>query len=221
MLTSSNGNIFRVTGPLCGEFTGHRWVPLTKASDAELWCFFICTLNERLSKKNWGWLFRSQSHSLWRHCNEICTRLSYPLIYCLSLLVTNIQDRVQGARRCAWLNLTTQFQFHTMYRHFPKIGTLKSAQPISVEHTRPPICVCKRHHTAHWPPERSTQISSFLTFRKVGTIRHRYNAVEYNTLCNIIIMLLGHRLDLEITKENRISVQRSPHCICIHIYIFM
>ena len=24
MMTSSNGNIFRVAGPLCGEFTGHR-----------------------------------------------------------------------------------------------------------------------------------------------------------------------------------------------------
>ena len=39
MMTSSNGNIFRVTGPLCGEFTGQRWIPLTKASDAELLCF--------------------------------------------------------------------------------------------------------------------------------------------------------------------------------------
>ena len=39
MMTSSNGNIFRVTDPLCGEFTGHRWIPRTKASDAELWCF--------------------------------------------------------------------------------------------------------------------------------------------------------------------------------------
>ena len=38
MMTSSNGNIFRVTGPLCGEFTGPRWIPHTKASDAELWC---------------------------------------------------------------------------------------------------------------------------------------------------------------------------------------
>ena len=34
MMTSSNGNIFRVTGPLLGEFTGHRWIPLTKASNA-------------------------------------------------------------------------------------------------------------------------------------------------------------------------------------------
>ena len=32
--------------PLCGEFTGHRWIPRIKASDAELWClFFICVWN--------------------------------------------------------------------------------------------------------------------------------------------------------------------------------
>ena len=39
MMTSSNGNIFRVTGHLCGEFPGHWWIPHTKASDAELWRF--------------------------------------------------------------------------------------------------------------------------------------------------------------------------------------
>ena len=40
-MTSWNGNIFRVTGPLRGEFNGHRLIPRTKASDAELWCFFL------------------------------------------------------------------------------------------------------------------------------------------------------------------------------------
>ena len=39
MMTSSNGYIFRVTGHLCGEFTVPRWIPHTKASDSELWCF--------------------------------------------------------------------------------------------------------------------------------------------------------------------------------------
>ena len=39
MMTSSNGNIFRVTGHLCDEFTGPRWITRTKASDAELSCF--------------------------------------------------------------------------------------------------------------------------------------------------------------------------------------
>ena len=39
MMTSSNGNIFRDTDPLSGEFTGHQWKPFTKASDAERWYF--------------------------------------------------------------------------------------------------------------------------------------------------------------------------------------
>ena len=42
MMTSSNWNIFGVTGPLCGKFTGHRWIPLTKAIGAEPWCF-LCS----------------------------------------------------------------------------------------------------------------------------------------------------------------------------------
>ena len=37
MMASSTGKIFRVTGHLCREFTGHRWIPCTKASDVELW----------------------------------------------------------------------------------------------------------------------------------------------------------------------------------------
>ena len=38
-MTSSYGIIFRLTGPLCVEFASHRWIPHTKASDVELWCF--------------------------------------------------------------------------------------------------------------------------------------------------------------------------------------
>ena len=69
MMTSSNENIFRVTGPLCGEFTGPRWIPLTKASDAERWRFFPLCLNKRLCKQSWGRWFETQSRSLWRHRN--------------------------------------------------------------------------------------------------------------------------------------------------------
>ena len=47
----------------------HRWIPLTKASDAELWCFFDLSLNKRLSKQSWGWWFETPSLSLWRHFN--------------------------------------------------------------------------------------------------------------------------------------------------------
>ena len=70
-MTSSNGNIFRVNGHLCGEFTGHRWIPRTKASDAELWLFFHLLLNKRLSEQWRGWWFETPSRPLWRHCNGV------------------------------------------------------------------------------------------------------------------------------------------------------
>ena len=52
MMTSSNENIFRVTGPLCGEFTGQRLIPLTKASDGNFDIFFDLHLKKRLSKQS-------------------------------------------------------------------------------------------------------------------------------------------------------------------------
>ena len=45
-MMSSNGTIFYITSPLCREFTSHRWIPLTKASDAELWSFLWSALEQ-------------------------------------------------------------------------------------------------------------------------------------------------------------------------------
>ena len=59
MVTSSNGNIFRVTGhcagnsPLTGEFHAQR--PVTRSFDF----FFGLCLNKRLSKQPWGWWFET------------------------------------------------------------------------------------------------------------------------------------------------------------------
>ena len=58
MMTSLNGNIFRVTGPLCGEFTGPGEFParpVTRSFDV----FFDLRLNKRLSKQLWGWWFET------------------------------------------------------------------------------------------------------------------------------------------------------------------
>ena len=67
MMTSSNGNIFRVTGPLCGpgEFPTQR--PVTRSFDV----FFDLCQNKQLSKQSWGWWFETPSWSLWRQCNEM------------------------------------------------------------------------------------------------------------------------------------------------------
>ena len=69
MITSSNGNIFRVTGPLCGEFTGPGEFPTQRPVTRSFDVFFDLHLNKRLSKQPWGWWFETPSWSLWRHCN--------------------------------------------------------------------------------------------------------------------------------------------------------
>ena len=63
IMTSSNGTIFRVTGTLWGEFTAHRWLPLAKASDAELWWFFIWVwTNSWANNRNAGDLRHHRAH---------------------------------------------------------------------------------------------------------------------------------------------------------------
>ena len=54
----------RYTGPLCGEFTGPRWIPLTKASDAELWCFLWSALgiNGWINTRDAGDLRHDRAH---------------------------------------------------------------------------------------------------------------------------------------------------------------
>ena len=69
MMTSSNGNIFCVTGPLCGEFTGPGEFPAQRPVTRSFDVFFDLRLNKRLSKQSWGWWFETPSWSLWRHRN--------------------------------------------------------------------------------------------------------------------------------------------------------
>ena len=69
MMTSSNGNIFRVTGHLCGEFTGPGEFPTQRPVTRSLDDLFDLRLNKRLSKQSWVWWFETLSRPLWRHCN--------------------------------------------------------------------------------------------------------------------------------------------------------
>ena len=68
-MTSSNGNIFRVTGPFCREFTGPGEFPTQRPVTRSFDVFFDLRLNKRLSKQPWGWWFETPSWSLWRQCN--------------------------------------------------------------------------------------------------------------------------------------------------------
>ena len=88
MMTSPNGSIFRVTGPLGREFTGHRWIPRTKASDVELWYFLWSAPESRLSKQSWDWWLETPSGSLWRHCIASESQRHILLLNAMSNIVT-------------------------------------------------------------------------------------------------------------------------------------
>ena len=69
MMTSWNGNIFRVTGPLWNlpvidGFPSHR--PETRSFDV----YFDLCLNKRFSKQSRRRWFETASSSLWRHSND-------------------------------------------------------------------------------------------------------------------------------------------------------
>ena len=55
---------FCAGNPSVTEFTGHRWIPLTKARDAERWCFFfICAwTNSGANNGDTGDLRRHRAH---------------------------------------------------------------------------------------------------------------------------------------------------------------
>ena len=77
MMKSSNGNIFRVTGHLCEEFTDPRWIPAQRPVTRSFDVFFELRLNKRLSKQSWGWWFETLPPPLWRHCNVIQSIIFY------------------------------------------------------------------------------------------------------------------------------------------------
>ena len=87
-MTSSNGNIFRVTGPLCGEFTGSGEFPTQRPVTRSFDVFFDLRLNKRLSKQPWGWWFETLSWSLWRQCNAIRLRILWVWVSTLVCAIT-------------------------------------------------------------------------------------------------------------------------------------
>ena len=109
MITSSNGDIFRVTGPLCGEFTGPGEFPTQRPVTRSFDVFFDLRLNKRLSKQPWGWWFETPLWSLWRHCNVMCMRILFHRLHVLA----HKEKRAQDKRNLYYIELKWfQMQFH-------------------------------------------------------------------------------------------------------------
>ena len=72
IMTPSNGNIFRVSGPLWGESIGQRCISPHKGQWREALMFsFDRHLNKRLNKQSRRWWFETPSRSLLHHWNGV------------------------------------------------------------------------------------------------------------------------------------------------------
>ena len=86
MMTSSNGNIFRVTGHLCREFTGYWWIPRHKVQwPGALMFSLICVWIN-------GWVNNREAGDLRRH-------LAHYDVTVIMMFRTYVQ----------WLAVTTQY----------------------------------------------------------------------------------------------------------------
>ena len=120
-MTSSNGNIFRVTGHLCGEFTGDRWIPRTMASDTELWCFVICAwINGWVNNREAGDLGRHRAHDdvivmMYTPCMHGISYKIHSYIYsCLSTTVGELRSTLSAAWSFPWCFLNSRWRIVTV-----------------------------------------------------------------------------------------------------------
>ena len=158
-MTSSNGNIFRVTGLFCKEFTGHRWIARTKASDADV--FFDLRPNKRLNKQWWGWWFETPSSPLWRHYNEVVVIVfTYWVHSCCPYVVRHKHIGVVELRRD-----THTYQHSDMSRDCRHNNHLKTLEYKTL---------------THWWPDKMAKI--FQTFCPHFSDIFKYNLPKENVL---------------------------------------
>ena len=176
MMTSPNGSIFRVTGPLCGEFTGPGEFPAQRPVTRSFDVFFDLRPNKRLSKQPRGWWFKTPSWSLWRHCNEEnhsrCKlsqslrdpylRTQFQLIFELILLVSTKGNGIKSLKGC--INIFPMYQLSfvwdiclvnkwfslgnmkLMFDSFDRKCSLSFPQHTNIMHNRMPSCDLKLSH---------------------------------------------------------------------------
>ena len=130
VMTSSNGNIFQVTGHLCGdspvigEFPAHR--PVTRSFDV----FFDhvdLRPNKRLSKQSWGWWLETPFCPLWRHYNENVGILIYEWLRNNTFRQYRWISYIYRFKSCWWI-----YQVPHLHEFGPWFGTGLYLQMCSV-----------------------------------------------------------------------------------------
>ena len=142
MMTSANEDIFRVTGLLWRESTGHRWIPITKVSDVEFDALFIYAPEQMVKQTIKTLVIWDAWRPLWRNCNDELietvfeyniipvsfeTGVTYPLSYINSIfplsMITQDQSN-QSARQSVNLAYVYTYCYHCVLWDVQQVQTL-------------------------------------------------------------------------------------------------
>ena len=109
MMTSSNGNIFRVTGPLCGEFTGPGEFPTQRPVTRSFYVLICVWIN--------GWVNNREAGDLRPH------RGHYDVDVMCTCISTKTTDLACIYSQPSVIHILLQFQFSSFlhYRDFVSI----------------------------------------------------------------------------------------------------
>ena len=183
-MTSSNGNIFRVTGHLCGEFTGPGEFPTQRPLTRSFDVFFDLRLNKRLSKQPWGWWFETPSCSLWRHRNA---NADAPMVLCSERfgdLVTNYLPI------CVWRRLPRELMSPVKWSSRAVGPSLSS--------------ISQGLHMAHKKPEHEYGFIPYLLVKKITSKSPVYLSIDALLSPPLGIVrgfLSGPRVSLQCSNE--------------------
>ena len=133
MMTSSNGNIFRITGHLCEEFTGRGKFPVHRPVTRSFDVFFDLCLNKGFSKQSWGWWFETQSRPSWRHCNILKTPGPWFNIKMSSYQCRKSHGGDKAVGRSSYLHNGISYTVKTVYLYW--IGAQGTIQNRTSRHT--------------------------------------------------------------------------------------
>ena len=97
MMTSSNGNIFRVTGHLCGAFTGHRWIPRTQRPATRSFDILFSLICAWIK----GWVNNRKAGDLRRHRTHydvtvmiyVCTSVESSSVHYICIIATSASPK--------------------------------------------------------------------------------------------------------------------------------
>ena len=221
-MTSSNGNSFRVTGHLCGEFTGPGEFPAQRPVTRGFDVFFDLRPDKQLSKQSWGWWFETPSHSLWRHRNVTNCSLVMPysivifyqhwsrwLFWCQAITWANVDYCQLDPKEQIAVNfdinkgncfnkmqLKIVFGFETTYSRLKKyLDSLFHVMPASI-HSIERLWWWGQHGNSWWWGANLApvhlQLSDYAAMVDIGPNRVKGNILEFNEDWGNVLVSVEH-----------------------------